>query len=383
LNILKRIISIMSVKESKDILVGNPGAQYLVYKDEINAAIKKVLESGWYILGNAVKQFEESFAQFVGVKYCIGVANGTDAVALALRAGGVKPGDEVITVSHSAVATVAAIEQIGAVPVFCDIEPVTRGLDPERLQDLISKKTKAVVPVHIYGQPTQIEKIIKIAKEFNLLVVEDCAQAHGAKVNGKTVGSFGDLAAFSFYPTKNLGAIGDGGAVVANSQEFAKNVDMLRQYGWKTRYISEIAGVNSRLDELQAAVLSVKLKYLELDNQRRRDIASIYTEALKGSTIQAPPLVDGTTHAMHLYVVETSKRDELREFLQSKGIQAALHYPQAIHQQVAYQGRVRGGDKLQCTDALYKRILTLPLYPELTEEEVDRVTNALVKYLKG
>lgn len=364
------------------ILVANPGAQYLAYKNEIQSAIERVLQSGWYILGEEVSKFEKDFAKFVGVKHCIGVGNGTDAVAIALRAAGVTPGDEVITVSHSAVATVAAIEQIGAVPVLVDIEPDSRCMDPEKISALISKKTKAIVPVHIYGQPARIKEIVKVAIHNGLVVIEDCAQAHGARVDGQMVGSFGDLAAFSFYPTKNLGAIGDGGGVVTNSDTFAENANMLRQYGWRKRYISDVAGVNTRLDELQAAILSVKLPYLLRDNEKRRAIASQYNQALANSNIKTPKFFPGTDHAMHLYVVELDKRDQMREFLQTKGIQAAMHYPQSIHQQTAYFNRLRGFEKLNYTEKLYRELLTIPLYPELNDRQVSQVVNSLKEFAR-
>ena len=223
------------------------GYDLLAKKKEFLKAAESVIEKGMYILGDEVSSFEKEFAEYIGVNYCVGVANGTDAIAIALRGLGVKPGDEVITVSHSAVATVAAIEMIGAVPVFADIEPDTRCIDPKRITNLLSSKTKAIIPVHIYGQPAKIKEIIALAQSHGIKVLEDCAQAHGAKVDNKKVGSFGDAAAFSFYPTKNLGAIGDGGAVVTNSAEVYQNVLALRQYGWHQRYISDFPGVNSRL----------------------------------------------------------------------------------------------------------------------------------------
>lgn len=368
--------------KAPSILCADPKAQYLAHADEIQAAISRVLESGWYILGKEVSAFEAEFASYIGVAHGIGVANGTDAIAVALKACGVTAGDEVITVSHSAVATVAAVEQIGATPVFCDISPVTRGLDPKHLPSLVTKKTRAIVPVHIYGHPVDIESICAFARERGIKVVEDCAQAHGAKINGKNVGSFGDIAAFSFYPTKNLGAIGDGGGIVTNSAELAQSAGILRQYGWKERYISSVAGVNTRLDELQAAILRVKLKYLESDNLKRNQIADRYDQALAGSSIKAPLRPAGITHAMHLYVAEHPKRDELKTFLGERGIQAALHYPAAIHQQPAYQGgRIRGADSLKETERLYRNIISLPMYPELEIGQQEQVIDGLKEWL--
>jgi len=360
--------------------VANPKAQFHSYEEQILEAIHSVLSKGWYILGEEVKNFEKEFVDFLGIQFCVGVANGTDAIALALKAVGVAAGDEVITVSHSAVATVAAIEQIGAVPVFADIEATTRCIDPDKIYSMISRKTKAVVPVHIYGQPAPMDNILAIAHRHGLKVVEDCAQAHGAEINGRKVGAFGDAAAFSFYPTKNLGALGDGGAVVTSSSEIAEKVNWLRQYGWKERYISSIPGVNSRLDEVQAAILRVKLPHLAKDNVRRREIAERYRVAIDGVRIIPPAKVEETLHAMHLFVVECEKREFLHRFLEESGIGSALHYPQAIHQQPAYTGRIRGGDGLLCTENLYKRILSLPMYPELTDHQVEMICSALTRW---
>ena len=362
------------------VAVANPQAQFLAHEAGIRAAIDRVLAGGWYILGSEVRGFEEEFASFVGVPHAVGVASGTDALALALLSVGVRPGDEVITVSHSAVATAAAVEQIGAVPVFADIDPATRCLDPERLPALLSPRTRALLPVHVYGQPAPMGRIMEAARRHGLKVVEDCAQAHGAEIDGRRVGSFGDAAAFSFYPTKNLGAIGDGGAVVTGSPEVAADLRARREYGWQERYISAFAGLNSRLDELQAAILRVKLPHLAADNARRREIAARYDAALSGSGVVAPARIPGTLHAMHLYVVECAGRERLQEHLKTAGIATARHYPAPIHLQPAYRGRIRGGDLLPVTEALYGRIVSLPMYPELTDGEVRRVAGALAAY---
>lgn len=360
--------------------VANPKAQFQSYEKQIHEAIRKILSSGKYILGEEVKNFEKEFASFVGAKFCIGVANGTDAIALALQAAGIHPGDEVVTVSHSAVATTAAIEQIGAVPIFADIDASTRCIDPNCIEPLVSEKTKAILPVHIYGQPAPMDIILIIAKKYHLKVIEDCAQAHGAELNGTKVGSFGDASAFSFYPTKNLGAIGDGGAVVTNSSVIADNVRWLREYGWKERYISAIPGVNSRLDEIQAAILRVKLRALSQDNERRRKIAELYIQSIDRDKIIPPADIKGTLHAMHLFVVECDKRDQLQEYLKQENIGTAIHYPLAIHQQPAYINRIRGSKALTRTEHLCKRILTLPMYPELTDSQVQRICSALKNY---
>lgn len=362
--------------------VSNPKPRFVQKKQEFLNALDSVIERGIYILGDEVSSFEREFAEYLGVKHCVGVANGTDALAVALRGLGVKPGDEVITVSHTAVATVAAIEMTGAVPVFADIEPETRCIDPNKIEKLISPKTKVIIPVHIYGQPAKIKEIITFVHALNIKVLEDCAQAHGAKVDGKMVGSFGDAAAFSFYPTKNLGAIGDGGAVVTNSTEIFENVLALRQYGWHQRYISDISGVNTRLDELQAAFLRIKLKELERDNARRNAIAQKYNGAFQLVELKLPAEVPNTFHAFHLYVVETYRRDELAKFLNSERVGTALHYPSPIHLQPAYIGRINGSSDLKVTEKLYQRILTLPMYPELTDNEVDCVITSVCKFFR-
>jgi len=362
---------------SRFIPVANPAAQFKSHEKEIRSAIERCLESGRYILGPEVERFEQEFAALIGTEFCTGVANGTDALALALRAAGVGAGDEVITVSHSAVATVAAIEQAGAVPVFADIDPTTRCLNPAVIEPLISPHTKAVVVVHVYGQPAAIQEIVNIAHRHRLKVVEDCAQALGAEVRGRKVGAWGDVATFSFYPTKNVGALGDGGAVVTNSIEIAERVQLLREYGWKERYVSSVPGFNSRLDEFQAAILRAKLPFLERENTRRRQIAASYRNAISGTEIRAPQEIRGTVHAMHLFVLESDRRNDLSEYLHSARIGTALHYPQPIHTQPAYTGRIRGSDRLPNTEALYQRILTLPMFPELTDTEVDWICHAL------
>lgn len=362
--------------------VANPRLKALKYKREILRAFESVIESGNYILSKEVNMFEKEFADFVGVKYSIGLANGTDAIALALKSVGVRPGDEVITVSHSAVATVAAIEAISAVPVLVDIDPTTRCMNPELLPELISSKTKVILPVHIYGQPASMKDIINIANKYGIKVVEDCAQAHGAEIEGKKVGSFGNAAAFSFYPTKNLGGIGDGGAAVTNSSETAQFLNEVRQYGWHERYISSFAGNNSRLDELQASILRIFLKNLNEDNQRRIEIARLYDSVIDGEIIKAPPNLSGTKSVYHLYVVETEYRDELSKHLNNSGIGTGLHYPLPIHLQPAYR-RIKGANRLQKTEKLYKRILSLPMYPELTNSEVEKVQSSLKEWINS
>jgi len=364
----------------KIIPVANPKAQYDAYARDIDQAVRKVISGGWYILGEQIGLFEKEFAGFIGSRFCIGCASGTDALILALKSVGIQPGDEVITVSHSAVATVAAIELAGGVPVFADIHPLSRCMNPARISALVSEKTKVILPVHIYGQPALMEEILSLARQHHLKVIEDCAQAHGAEIEGKKVGTFGDIGTFSFYPTKNLGALGDGGAVVTNSSELAEYLKALREYGWKERYISAFPGMNSRLDEIQAAILRVKLSHLSKDNARRREIAEHYFSAIDGIHIIPPARIEGTLHAMHLFVAECENRNGLQQFLKKEGIGAAIHYPMAIHQQPAYAGRIRGSNNLPQTEKLYRRILSLPMYPELTDEQVERVCSSLKKW---
>ncbi len=361
--------------------VANPRAQFLAHEDGIRIAIMAVLSAGQYIQGPQVSAFEKEFASFCAARFCVGVASGTDALVVALLAAGVGSGDEVITVSHTAVATVAAIEQVGAVPVFADIDEVSRCMNPAAIPPLISSRTKAIIPVHIFGQPADMPTISAIAEVNGLIVIEDCAQAHGTEISGKRVGTFGHAATFSFYPTKNLGAIGDGGAVVTNSPEFADSCRSLREYGWKERYVSVQTGVNSRLDEVQAAILRVKLPHLAADNARRRHIAEQYRQTLEGSRIISPAIIGDTLHAMHLFVVECEDRDGLASHLARCGISTARHYPLAVHQQPAYAGRIRGAGALPVTERLYDRILSLPMFPELTDADVERVCTALKNWL--
>jgi len=360
--------------------LADPGAQMRLCEESVRTAFERVLASGRYILGNEVQAFEREWAAYLRVRYCIGVGNGTDALALALWAVGVRAGQEVITVSHTAVATVAAIEQIGAIPVFADIDPRSRCMNPARLPGLISENTRAIVPVHIYGQPAPMGNILAVAKEHGLKVVEDCAQAHGATCDGQPVGTFGDAAAFSFYPTKNLGALGDAGAVVTNDPMLADSVRMLREYGWRERYVSLTPGRNSRLDELQAAILRGKLPCLDHNNARRRLIAAAYTNALRNTTLVAPAQIEGTEHAMHLYVVECTDRPAFERFLNGAGIATGRHYPLAVHQQPAYAGRIRGGQALPITEALYQHLVTLPCYPELRDEDIVQISETLLRW---
>ena len=353
----------------------DPYASYQSHKNEIERAITRVLESGWYVLGQEVESFEQEFSDFHGHDFhSVGVANGTDAIALALKALGLNEGDEVVTASHTAVASVAGIEQAGCRPVFADIDPLTRCLCPQSLQSRISDRTKAIIPVHIFGQPCDMIRIMEIAKEFDLSVVEDCSQAHAAETNGKKMGTFGDLATYSCYPTKNLGALGDGGVILSRTKHCAEELGRLRQYGWDDNRESLSPGFNSRLDEIQAAILRVKLKHLPHDNEKRRRIADQYDMAFRDLPLTLPQRENDEKHAMHLYVVECEDRDALMSYLRKKKIGANLHYPLPVHRHTAYECRLRGSNDLPATDAFYKSHLTLPMFPELPEESVDWIT---------
>jgi dTDP-4-amino-4,6-dideoxygalactose transaminase len=356
----------------------DPSASYKSHKDEIDQAIRRVLDSGWYVLGKEVESFEKEFAYFHHPDFhATGVGNGTDAIALALRSLDLGEGDEVVTVSHTAVATVAGIEQAGCSPAFADIDLLTRCLSPDSLEARISERTKAIMPVHIYGQACPMERILEIARKHDLPVIEDCSQAHGAEIRGKKVGTFGNLAVFSCYPTKNLGAIGDGGVILSPDTEKAKQLKRLRQYGWEDARESLHAGVNSRLDELQAAILRVKLKYLAATNEKRRQLAKWYDKLLSDLPITLPHRDSKELHAMHLYVVECDQRDELMNHLREQGIGVSLHYALPVHKHRAYAKRISEAEDLPNTESFYGKNLSLPLYPELSVKSIERIAGAI------
>jgi dTDP-4-amino-4,6-dideoxygalactose transaminase len=365
----------------------DPHACFLAHRDEIEAAVREALESGRYILGPALAAFETEFAQFIGAAHAIGVASGTDALVLALRAAGIGPGDAVFTVSHTAVATVAAIELAGATPVLVDIDPHTFTLDPERLDATVRhvrhSGRAALIAVHLYGQPADMAAILDVARRHEMTVIEDCAQAHGAALDGRRVGCFGALAAFSFYPTKNLGALGDAGAVVTSDPALAERVRRLREYGWRERYVSETAGMNSRLDEIQAAILRVKLRHLEAENAARRRLAAIYDRDLAGTALRLPTVRSGATHVWHQYVVRSGRRDALKQALQEQGIGTLIHYPVPVHAQPAYRGRVQVDPAgLAHTEAAVHEILSLPMHAHLSERDAERTAAAIRRILQ-
>jgi dTDP-4-amino-4,6-dideoxygalactose transaminase len=359
-------------------MCSNPKAQYLSHKDEIDAAVNRVLESGWYILGNEVRSFEKEFAQYTETSYGIGVGSGTEAIHLALSTFGIGPGDEVITVSHTAVATVAAIELAGATPVLVDIEPDYFTIDPGKIDAAITPKTRAVIPVHLYGQPADMDPIMELARSYSLKVIEDCAQAHGALYKGKRAGSIGDAGCFSFYPTKNLGAIGDAGIIVTRHRDIAERARYLREYGWAERYVSHLPGMNTRLDEIQAAILRVKLKYLDKDNARRICIANEYS-ILSEFGVKVPKERMSTAHIYHLFVIRSAKRNELVKFLEERGIAASIHYPVPVHLQPAYR-RLNSALPLPETERAACEILSLPIYPELSKDEGQKTIDLIGEF---
>ncbi|GAB4159760.1 MAG: DegT/DnrJ/EryC1/StrS family aminotransferase [Roseiflexaceae bacterium] len=355
---------------------GDLKRQHDALRPALEAAMSRVLASGYYILGPEVRSFEEEFAAYCQARFCIGVGNGTEAIYLALTALGIGPGDEVICVANAAVYEVLTILQTGARPVFVDVD-ASHTLDPQLLEAAITPRTKAIVPVHLYGRPADMPAIMAIADAHQIPVIEDCAQSHGATIAGRTVGSIGAMSCFSFYPTKNLGALGDGGAVVTNDPILDEKLRRLRQYGWERKYYStETGGINSRLDELQAAILRIKLQHLPAWNARRQEIADLYSELLSDTGLGLPNAPAGGTHVYHLYVVTTTQRDALQGGLRNQGIGSDIHYPLPAHLQPIYQHLATPGS-LPVSERLAGQVLSLPNFPELTNDEVRSVASAV------
>jgi dTDP-4-amino-4,6-dideoxygalactose transaminase len=343
-------------------------------RPELDAAIARVLDSGWFLLGPELARFEQDFAAYHGPEQrAVGVGSGTDALWIALKALGVQSGDHVLAPANAGVPPIAAIVAAGATPVFCEVDPRTHALDPADIARRVTPQTRAVLAVHLFGQPAGIDAIVNEAHARNLTVVEDCAQAHGAAVGGKKLGTFGDAAAFSFYPTKNLGALGDGGAVLTANASVAERASRLRMYGWRERYRSEEHSTVSRLDEIHAALLAVKLRHLDAWNARRRALANRYRAHLDGAITLLPP--DGV---FHLFVIRTPQRDALQAFLKERGVATDVHYPLAAHLQPAYTRYRRG--PLPITEQLAREVLSLPLYPELAEDDVDYVAAQVLAF---
>ena len=363
----------------------SPGANYRAHQSEIDAAVARVMHGGTYILGKEVAAFEAEFSAYLGVQYGIGVGSGTDALHIALRACGVGAGDGVVTTSLTASATAAAIELVGAIPIFVDVDSRTGLLDPEQLERLIRRsvtpRLKAVIPVHLYGYPADMGAIMALANRYELMVIEDCAQSHGASIGMRKTGTWGHMAAFSFYPTKNLGGIGDGGAITTNDPSLAEKARLLREYGWRERYVSELSGCNSRLDEVQAAILRIKLAYLDFENARRREVAGRYSQALSETALEIIRPHANVRHVYHQYVVMCDRRQELRDFLTAEGVGTLVHYPVPLHRQPAYQARSSSQkDALANSERLCRRVLSLPMFPELTNEQADMVIRAVRRW---
>jgi dTDP-4-amino-4,6-dideoxygalactose transaminase len=384
----------MSQTISQTIPLVDLGGQVAALRTEIDAALARTLDSGWYVLGRETAAFEAEFAAYLSAKSpsandpvgCVGVNSGTDALHLALWACDIGPGDEVITVAHTAVATAAAISLVGATPVFVDIDPQSYTLDPAAVAAAITPRTRALLPVHLYGHPADLAPLLALARRHGLRVIEDCAQAHGATYGGQAVGTWGDLGCFSFYPTKNLGALGDGGAVVGRDPALLEQVRLRREYGWTphARYVSQVAGMNSRLDELQAAILRVKLRYLDSWNAARRTLAQHYAARLAptGSLEVVLPIErPGCIHVYHLYVVRCPDRDGVRTRLHAGGIGTGIHYPVPIHRQPAYAHLAHR--PLPQTEQAAEMIVSLPMHPLLTEVAVDAVAAALQQAVRG
>jgi dTDP-4-amino-4,6-dideoxygalactose transaminase len=360
----------------------NVERQYNALHREIDTAYHRVMRSGSYILGAEVEAFEQEFAVYSGTKHAIGVASGFDALALAIRALGIEPGDEVITVSHTFISTALAILAAGAIPVFVDIDPRTLLMDCSKIKEKITPKTKAILPVHLYGNVADMDAIMAIARTHHLFVIEDACQAHGSQYRGCRAGSTGDVGCFSFYPSKNLGAIGDGGALVTNSSHVAKQATLLRNVGQQKKYLHTIQGYNSRLDEMQAAILRVKLRRLDQRNARRRTIADVYRTAFAHQPLRCVEVPTGVTPNYHLFVIEVSRRDELLRYLAKRGIETSIHYPTPVHLQPCMKPLgIRRGD-LPITEASASRILSLPMFPELKADEIEKVVRSIQTFFQ-
>jgi dTDP-4-amino-4,6-dideoxygalactose transaminase len=352
-------------------------AQYAGIKPEIDAAIQRVIDGAGFILGEEVSQFEKALAATAGAKDAVGVSSGTGALLLALLAVGVKPGDEVITSAHTFIATAEAVSRIGACPVFVDIDPRTYNIDPNRVESAITERTKVILPVHLYGQPAELKPLRDIATRHGLRLIEDAAQAVAAEYEGKRCGGIGDLACFSFYPSKNLGAYGDAGAVTGNDESLLAKVRKLRDHGRISKYEHDELGFGQRIDALQAAILAAKLPHLEAWTEARRSHARLYNELLSGADVQTPFESENVRHVYHLYVIRTPRRDQLLQHLKEKGIDAGIHYPIPVHRQPVYLKLGYGDVSLPITEQAAGEILSLPMYPELRPEQIEFVAQAV------
>ena len=353
--------------------------QYNMYADEYLDAAKRVLESGWYILGNEVSSFEKEYAQYMGSKYCAALNSGLDALRLAVRALGIGKGDEVIVPANTFIATVMGVVEEGATPVFVEPDEYYC-IDAGKIEAAITDKTKAVMVVHLYGQSADMGRICEIAKKHSLFVIEDCAQAHNSEFSGKKIGTWGDIGCFSFYPTKNLGAFGDSGAVITDNEELANRIKTLRNYGSSIKYHNDLCGVNSRMDEIQAAFLRIKLTHLDELIAQRRKIAKMYLEGIDNSKITLPSLRDNATHVWHLFVVRCEERERLMSFLEDKGIHVQIHYPIPPHLQKCYEFLGHKEGEFPITEKYAKNVLSLPLFNGMTDEEVNYVIECINEF---
>ncbi|HEY4272935.1 MAG TPA: DegT/DnrJ/EryC1/StrS family aminotransferase [Candidatus Udaeobacter sp.] len=357
--------------------------QYSAIRSEVLTALEEICESTSFVQGPTTLEFEAKFAEYCGVDHCVSLNSGTSALHLALRCLDLGPGDEVITVSMTFIATAWAISYTGATPVFVDIDPVRRTLNPDTLEAAITPRTKAIIPVHLYGMPADMDCIMAIAERHGLPVIEDAAQAHGAKYQGKRVGQFGKIASFSFYPGKNLGAYGEGGALITNDAAIAQRTRSLRDHAQTQRYLHDEIGYNYRMDSFQGAVLKIKLKHLDAWNRARMECARDYTDLLKDSSFKLPAHLSDSECVWHCYVIETPERDRVRSALQDLGIQTAVHYPVPVHLQKAYTHLGYKSGDLPVTEALCERCLSLPIYPELSKEKISRVASVLLDMEKS
>jgi dTDP-4-amino-4,6-dideoxygalactose transaminase len=354
--------------------------QYTAVQKEILEAVRGVMTSTHFILGPQGKALEDEVAAYHNVNHAVALASGTDALHLALRAAEIKPGDEVITTAFTFIATAEAISYIGAVPVFVDIDPVSFNIDTRKIEAAVTKKTRAIVPVHLYGQPADMNAITALAKKYDLRVIEDCAQSFGAEYQGRKTGVFGDFGCFSFFPSKNLGCYGDGGMVITNDQTLAERVRSLRNHGSKVRYYHDEIGYNSRLDEIQAAILRVKLKHIDTYNEKRHGNAMLYNNRFKGSDIITPSEAQGTKHVYHQYTIKLNKRDDVKKKLDDGQITSSMiYYPVPLHLQKAYAGLGMKAGSLPATESVSRTVLSLPMYPELSEEQISMVVDAVKK----
>lgn len=354
-------------------------AQYDTISDEINKAIQSIIDNSAFVGGKAVQEFENDFAAYCDVKACVGVGNGTDALYLTLRALGIGPGDEVITVPYTFIATTEAITMTGARAVFVDIKEDTMLMNPALLEAAITPRTRAIIPVHLYGQPCEMDSIMEIAQRHGLKVIEDAAQAHGARWRGRRVGSMGDAACFSFYPGKNLGAFGDAGAVVSNDEDLIERVRMLANHGRLEKYTHKIEGVNSRLDGLQAAILRVKLRHLDEWNEKRRRHADFYLDGLTDHEIRLPVTHPDASHVWHLFVLRVPDRDAFQRRLKSEGIATGIHYPIPLHLQPAYEGANISREMLPISEKVAAEVVSLPMYPELSPEQLETILDVVTR----